>query len=406
MDFEYENKTGRLDPNSPFVRGVPPPKRKFNSFASEPYAGDHSNGNEQQLTLGSSFGQPGTHSALESPSKNAFSTPSRFQLRKPANQSVYFSADKQLGAIPTHVQNSKAWEPRTPEPAIDFSSGGETPNTPAQDSDAATPDTQLASRMGGLSHDGERQSPKKSKSSRFLRRLLSGSPSPTKEDSRKAYSRKAENRIQKRRAKTAKTALYDDYESDNEHNASKGVPAHQAPPALGFAANIPGVLAWVEAHPNLPAVLSFYMQFLVNAALGLFFLWIIYACYAAVMNDIEREAGVAARTIMHDIAICTNEWQSNRCERDMRVPALEQACNQWELCMKQDAYRVARARTGARTFAMIFNAFVEEFSYKSMVFMSFFIPFLVICRHLVLHELVPTAVRGVERIQEAAVGHE
>ncbi|KAF2687099.1 hypothetical protein K458DRAFT_415368 [Lentithecium fluviatile CBS 122367] len=339
MDFEYDNQIGRVDPNSPFVTAVNQPAKKR------------------------------THSVLDSPSKSAFQTPNRPHLREPNNQQFFFSPGKPLPSIPQHVQNSKAWEPRTPQSLVDFSSGGETPNTPAQDSDAATPDTQLASKMGTLSHRDDKKSPKKSKRESFFR-MFTGSPSPAKEDSRKLYSKKVENRVIKRRSKKSKMAMRDEYDSDNgdDQSVSKDAHAQQPPPALGFIANIPGVLAWVESHPNLPAVLSYWMQLIVNASLGCLFLWLVRSAYVAVMNDINREAGIAAISIMHEITVCANEYKKNRCEPHMRVPALEQACNQWELCMKQDARQIARASVGARTFAMIFNAFVEEFSYKSMLF--------------------------------------
>jgi hypothetical protein len=195
--------------------------------------------------------------------------------------------------------------------------------------------------------------------------------------------------------------LRDDYDSDNEQSATPNMRAPKDAPPLGFAAKIPGVLAWVEAHPNLPAVLSYYMQFTVNAALGFGFLWLVYLSYAAVMNDIARERDVFKRQILHEITICANEYRQNRCERNMRVPALEQACNQWDLCMQQDADKNAGARVGARTFAMIFNAFVDEFSWKSMVFALIFL-FAYYCLRRGTVNLVRIQEAVVERQQHAA----
>jgi hypothetical protein len=289
------------------------------------------------------------------------------RLNAPAGQSYLFQQDKQLPSLPPHVQK---WEPRTPQSVVD-SSGGETPNTPAQDSDAATPDTQLVSKMGTLTYGGEKKSPKKSKRASLFR-MFTGSPSPAKDDSRKPYSKKAEHRVMKRRTKQSKTAIRDDYDSDNEQSISRNAQASNEAPPLGFAARIPGVLAWVEAHPNLPAVLSYYMQFTVNAVLGFGFLWLVYLSCAAVMNDIAREKENFKRQILHEITVCANEYRQNRCERNMRAPALEQQCNEWDLCMQQDARKEAGARVGARTFAMIFNAFVDEFSWKSMVITPIF----------------------------------
>ncbi|KAF1978680.1 hypothetical protein BU23DRAFT_550083 [Bimuria novae-zelandiae CBS 107.79] len=327
MDYEWTNGNGPIDSSSPWV---------------------------------SHAAKKRTHSIFDSPSKSTFATPNQAQLSEPNGQRFLF-AQKALPQTP-QAQNNKVWSLRTPQSIAD-SSGGETPtDTPAQDSDAGTPETQLALTMGGLSH-GERKSP--SKRASFFKNLL-GSKSPSKDKSsrEKPYSRKAENRVLKRRAHKSRTR--GEHDSENE-SLAKDATVQQAAPAIGFAAKIPGVLAWVEAHPNLPNVLSYYMQFIVNAALGLFFLWIVYVVYSAVMADIEHEAGNKVRDIMHEIAVCSQEYERNGCEPNP-VPAVESLCRNWKQCKERDAYKVARASVGARTFAMIFNSFVEEFSYKSMLF--------------------------------------
>ncbi|KAF2244147.1 hypothetical protein BU26DRAFT_522850 [Trematosphaeria pertusa] len=361
MDYQWENKHGPVNPQSPFVTAVQQPAKKR------------------------------THSVFDSPSKSGgFSTPNCPQLREPNSQHHFFSQqNKPPPYIPAHVQNSKTWEPRTPASVIDFSSGGETPNTPAQDSDAATPDTQMASKMGRLMSGDGKGTPKKSRRESIMNWVRS-SPSPSKEkakdDSRNYYSKKAEHRIMKRRSKKSKAALRDD-DSDNEQTGNNNASALQEKPPLGFAAHIPGVLSWVEAHPHLPAVLSFYMQFIVNAAIGFMFLYIIYAGWSAVTNDINIEADKMSHDILHEIALCAKDYKDNYCGSKGRAPALEAACLNWETCMNRDAKKVARASVGAKTFAMIFNAFVEEFSYKSMVFVALFLVLKVLLARLVAVEM-------------------
>ncbi|KAJ4305321.1 hypothetical protein N0V90_000852 [Kalmusia sp. IMI 367209] len=318
MDFEYDNNTGPIDPQSPFAQFHAAKKRKLDSFASRPTS----------AAPGQQLNEPtGTHSVFESPSKSSFATPNHPKLSDPNNQRFLFSQTKPLPQTP-QAQNNKVWELRTPQSVVD-SSGGETPTTPAQDSDAATPDTQLAITMGGLSH-GEKKSPPEAR--QFLQTPTLGFE-PIKREGKGPQGE----------------AIFEESRESHNESSSKPLSAPQVAPAIGFAAKIPGVLAWVEAHPNLPNVLSYYMQFIVNAVLGLFCLWIVYVVYSAVMADISIEASNKAQDIMHEIAVCA---------QDVR---------------KRDAYKVARASVGARTFAMIFNSFVEEFSYKSMVFALLFI---------------------------------
>lgn len=85
------------------------------------------------------------------------------------------------------------------------------------------------------------------------------------------------------------------------------------------------------------------------------------------MTDVEIESSKHAAEVMVEISACALEYNRNRCRPEEVVPAMEKACGVWETCMNRDPRKVARASVTAKTFAMIFNSFVEEFSYKSMV---------------------------------------
>lgn len=370
MDYEWQNQKGPIDQNSPFITAVPQQvgkKRKFNSFASAPTP----SAEDQRLNSGLPSGHAGSHIALESPSKNAFSTPNRPQLREPHSERFLFSQQSRpLPSIPSHVQNSSSWAPRTPPNIVDCSSGGETPNTPAfnDDSDAGTPDTQFAHKMGRLMEGETEKSPKKGRRtstwSKFTAKFTS-SPSPTKDELGKYYSKKAEHRVMKRRAKPRKAPVHD-VDSDNEQ---RDTPRRQNQP--GMAVGLAGFFAWIEAHPHLPSVLSFYLQFLVNLFLGCTFMYVIWSLWNGIMNDVNIESHKSMVEVMVEIGACAKDYNQNRCAPETRVPAMENICNNWERCMQRDPKKVARASVTARTFAMIFNSFVEEFSYKSMVTFAF-----------------------------------
>jgi hypothetical protein len=209
------------------------------------------------------------------------------------------------------------------------------------------------------------------------------SPSPTKERERdrdrdrdlapKQYSKKTDNRIVKRRSERSRSkkrvGVRDDYgdDSDNDQPGPPVPPKELGPVQQTFAMNLGGFFSWVEAHPNLPSVLSFYLQLTVNMFLGSLFIYIVYSAWAGVMTDVEIESSKHASEVMVEIASCALEYNRNRCRPEEVVPAMEKACGVWETCMNRDPKKVARASVTAKTFAMIFNSFVEEFSYKSMV---------------------------------------
>lgn len=152
-------------------------------------------------------------------------------------------------------------------------------------------------------------------------------------------------------------------------NQQKIDASHQkAPPqqaqAPGF---IPSVFTFVENHPNLPHILSYYTQFLLNLFIVFFMMYLVYSFWSTIRSDVDlRSREVAAETVA-EIAICVREFRENRCERSMRVPAMEIMCNFWEKCVNQDPNKVARAMVSANTFAEILNNFVEPITAKTMV---------------------------------------
>ena len=376
MDFEWTNKTGPVDSQSPFINAS---QRKREPSNISPVVSDDIPHGTPELTSGPSCAQPGPHAVLDSPSKGGFATPNR--LRDPDNRMTYFNRDPSkplpstpASSVPAHIQPSP-WSMRTPSHDLDFSSGGETPGTPQIDSDAGTPDTQLASRMGRLgSGDADKKGARRDS---WFKRTFMSTPSPTKErdkeQSQKYYSKKAENRIVKRRSERSRskkrTDLRDDYgdDSDNDQRRPPVPPKEAGPVRQTLAMTVGGFFSWVEAHPNLPSVLSYYLQLTVNMFLGSLFIYIVYSAWAGVMTDVDIESSKHASEVMVEIAACATEYNRNRCRPEEVVPAMEKACGVWETCMNRDPKKVARASVTAKTFAMIFNSFVEEFSYKSMV---------------------------------------
>ncbi|KAK1911402.1 hypothetical protein P3342_012703 [Pyrenophora teres f. teres] len=361
MDFEWTNQTGPIDAQSPFV------------IASQ---------QQQQQQQQQQKKRP--HSVLESPSKSGFATPTR--LRDPDNRMTYFNRDPSkplpstpASAVPARIQQNP-WSMRTPSHESDFSSGGETPGTPHIDSDIGTPDTQLATKMGRL---GSGEADKKAvRRESWFKRAFASTPSPTKdrdkESPQKYYSRKAESRIVKRRSERSQSKKHvniceDGDDSDNDL-ALSSVPTKEAGPVQPtFTMNLAGFLSWVEAHPNLPMVITYYLQLTVNMFLGGLFVYIVYSAWAGVMTDVDIESSKHASEVMVEIAACALEYNRNRCRPEEVVPAMEKACGVWETCMNRDPKKVARATVTAKTFAMIFNSFVEEFSYKSMIFTAIII---------------------------------
>jgi len=151
-------------------------------------------------------------------------------------------------------------------------------------------------------------------------------------------------------------------DSDDEDIKTKQKKVKDAQPGW-----IGSFFSGIESRPNLPNVLSYYAQLMMNfflVGLVMFFVW---TFWTAIQADVDKAAQKGIALIKSEMAICTKNFLDNGCNNERRAPALDNVCNEWEHCMTQDPLMVGRAQVGARTFAEIFNSFIEPISFKAMV---------------------------------------
>nr|POF03767.1 nucleus export protein brr6 [Quercus suber] len=357
MDFEYENRTGPVDHTSPFMQV--------------------------------------RRTAPTSPAKNVvrkrlFDSPSRStDNRRP------LSPEKQLPPTPFTGQpafSALFTTPHKNQNAYDDSSAGETPNN---DSDA-TPDT---GRRGGSnlarfdtatqpsSRDMERRhspskeiehrpSPQKRYSWDRAVTSLKNKFSPSRYSAREEYrvDKRRKGQVDRRFRRDRRHSMSDSGEESEPPRSRTRSPrkaSRQHDEALTVEAkphSVASFFSFLAQHPTIPHVLSFYAQLVFNVCLLSFCLYLVWCFWGAVAGDVEKRSWEAQQVVIAEAAACSEQYRANHCDRATRAPALETVCENWMLCMKQDATKVKRAQVGAQTFAEIFNAFVEAISYKAMAF--------------------------------------
>jgi hypothetical protein len=322
MDFEWQS--GTTDPSSPFgalnrnqSMQTPARKRPFGVF--------------------------------ESPDK-----PSVPSLTEPNSQKFLFSTPNGRGM--GMFGGAAFTTPRHLDSEV-FSSGAET--SPAGNTDADTEDTPEATSKGGTVRGVPLFLGKSSKTDNTA--LVPAKPvAPGRGEIKKTrYTDAVARRIQKRRL-AEKRNLYAIPSEDSEDDLAK-----KREPKQGMLGS---VLSWIEAHPQLPHVLSFYVQLFLNLSLVLIFLYLLYSFWATIRSDVDKRSSEVAQETLAEMANCANSFVENRCERAQRVPAMDKICNEWELCMNRNPDAVGRARVSAHTFAEIFNSFIEPISWKAMIF--------------------------------------
>ncbi|KAF2144977.1 uncharacterized protein K452DRAFT_305927 [Aplosporella prunicola CBS 121167] len=361
MDYEYSNGTGPVDETSPFITA----SRNAQSTAKKR-----------------------THNFLDTPS----SKPQTPSLRPPASQPFYFSqTPSAFGAPPqrspdkSHMKDPKFTTPRKFD--LDFnSSGGETPDTPAVEADSeATPDNNMGIRRTINFMAGRSTSPTKSPKRRdsWFMSAVRGLGSPGKDRDgkelvkvREPYTDKAERRIIKRRERSRRTPgarrtrnSRDEDAEDSDEEGEKSTKDKVKQKAQEAKSSIvAAIFSYIETHPALPHILSYYAQLLLNFFVVFVIIYAVYTFWTAIKGDVDIESERAIAETLAEMAVCAQNYRENQCDPGTRMPALEVVCTNWEKCMSKDPKAVGRARVSAHTFAQIFNSFIEPISYKAMAF--------------------------------------
>ncbi|TVY28592.1 Nucleus export protein [Lachnellula hyalina] len=327
MDWEWQTK-GPTDPNSPFPQFKP---------------------------------QPGLNSNFESP--------------KPSSSFINSSSTPA-----TPFRNPSFTTPRKPFDPELFSEASGAESSPADNADAEdTPDAQKASMTMAAFTGG---SEKKQLFGRYGASFLGYSPGRA-EQRRGKYGNALAQKVRKRKRMERDYSVVkshrDDWDSDSDSGGSR-------PTSKGKDEKKPGwiseFLNGIESRPNLPNLLSFYTQLGFNLFLLGLTVFGIYTFWTAVRADVDNAAGEARAEVMAEIGKCARDYVDNRCGPDMRLPALENVCNAWALCMNRDPNSVGRAKVSAHTFAQIFNSFIEPISYKAMIFVVLLVTVCIVANNL------------------------
>ncbi|QSS66994.1 nuclear membrane protein [Histoplasma capsulatum] len=329
MDFEWQNRAPG-ETKSPFYQ----------------LALEHQNRNKDKKR---------PYSIFDSSAKS--STPA---LREPSSQSFLFSQPPaQSSTIP---RNSPFMTPRQ-KADIDFSSDPENISSPENADNDETPE-----RIG--------KADRRNSLFNFFGRFA---PSPGRGEIPKTkYSNVLVTRVHKKRRRDReinrkRQKTRDDSNSDERTRSANVETAPQNGPqgsqGLEFAF-FSRLFTFLESHPHIPRILSYYAQFIFNLVLTFLTLYIIVTFLLAIQADVDRESEKVSADILADMAVCAKNYMENRCggEDGRRLPALEAICENWERCMNRDPAKVGRAKVSAQTLAEIFNGFIEPISFKTMFF--------------------------------------
>ncbi|PWW77585.1 hypothetical protein C7212DRAFT_277586 [Tuber magnatum] len=159
----------------------------------------------------------------------------------------------------------------------------------------------------------------------------------------------------------------EDDEDDNDGDGRQIYEDMSTPRRWGSKAKS-AATRWAQTHREIPIIASQYLQLFFNLSMVLLLLYAVFCFYLTVRRDVDQKVEEYSAEIVQEMSQCAKEYVDNRCDPNMRVPAMEIRCAAWERCMNRDPTQIGRAKVSAETFADIINSFIEPISYKTMFF--------------------------------------
>lgn len=143
--------------------------------------------------------------------------------------------------------------------------------------------------------------------------------------------------------------------------------AEYSTPSQEYHLHLPKpTLGWMLQNPNLPYIITSYLQLAFNGIMLALLAYVVYLFISSVRQDVGFKYDAHSGEILMAKSKCAKLYLQNNCVAHLRPPALESACDAWELCMNRDHEAVNRARLGAETLAEVISGFIDRFSYKAL----------------------------------------
>lgn len=241
---------------------------------------------------------------------------------------------------------------------MDFSSGAENMSSPDNADNEDTPD----------------QTPKSSKRNSLFGMYGRFAPSPGRGEIPRMnhYSNALARRIHKRRRRDKALGQRVQMDSDDESDRPSSREEQPADKKQGKAptarsSSFSDFFSLLEAHPNVPGILSWWAQLVVNLSLFSLAVYVVFGFVSAIRSEFDQAAEEASDSILAEMATCAKSYVDNKCAGGGRLPALETVCENWERCMNRDPAKIGRAKVSAHTMAIIINSFIDPISWKAIV---------------------------------------
>ncbi|KAL6601929.1 hypothetical protein LY90DRAFT_696777 [Neocallimastix californiae] len=121
---------------------------------------------------------------------------------------------------------------------------------------------------------------------------------------------------------------------------------------------------------SFPQLLINYIKFLFNLLILVVAIWILFYFIISIKNDINIKYNEYLKENMKKISECYEQFKVNKCSSDIRIPALENTCKDWEACLNQDPDNIQVIMICAEVISEILNKFIDPLSIKTTIVLT------------------------------------
>ncbi|KAG9050360.1 hypothetical protein FS837_005981 [Tulasnella sp. UAMH 9824] len=149
-------------------------------------------------------------------------------------------------------------------------------------------------------------------------------------------------------------------------SASDGDDEYEPTPMVPHVYNV----NFPAPHPpasRFPEELKTYTKLFFVALAGFIGFALFWVFLTTLSSDVAAKVAEYSSELLHEINTCSELYLINKCHPETRVPAMATVCQQWERCMNKDPKNVSQLRVYAETVGEMFNGFVDELSFRSVM---------------------------------------
>ncbi|KAH3670737.1 hypothetical protein OGAPHI_001252 [Ogataea philodendri] len=140
------------------------------------------------------------------------------------------------------------------------------------------------------------------------------------------------------------------------------------------------------SDPQCASNLTLVVQILLNTLVFVSFATMVLFSFLAIKHDADRKIQGYSNKLMHEISLCKREYFRNNCSPELRVPALEEPCNEWDNCMNRDPESVITTVAYFEIMADCMNAFFHNLSFRTLFGLILLILFLVLVPNVLFNK--------------------